>query len=93
MHYWTQLGSFPEAASDIHDNIIESQEELNTQGWTSFLGLYQERYQDFAFGLSRAVYLTVLKSHFNSYIPGTINLKSGLFETPSADESIKKAHL
>ena len=58
------------------------------------MGLYQKRYQDFAFGLSRAVYLTVLQTHFATYIPGTIELES---ESPStatsADESIKKALL
>ena len=59
-HYWSELGSFPVAASEVHDNIINYQSELNTQGFTSFIGLYTGRYQDFAYGLSRSIYLTTL---------------------------------
>ena len=88
LHYQLQIGSFPKAASEIHDNLINYQSELNTQGLTSFIGLYTGRYQDFTFGLSRALYLTILQTHFKSYVPGS--LKHMLSE-PLRAEKLRQA--
>jgi len=74
VHYWDQIGNFPEAAAEAHNNVIQYQNELNEQGYAAFVGIFMGRYQDFTFGITRAIYLTVLEAHFKTYEPGTVVL-------------------
>ena len=60
VHYWDSIGSFPKAASEAHDNVLKYQGDLNLQGYSAFVGFFQGRYHDFAYGLTRAAYLIIM---------------------------------
>lgn len=71
-HYQTEVGTFPEAAGQAHDNVIKYESELNAQGFGAFVGIFTGRYQDFTYGISHAIYLIMLQDVFQTYVPGQI---------------------
>lgn len=52
--------------------MIKYEGNLNSQGYAAFVGFFQQRYHDFAYGLTRAAYLVFMERHFQSYVPGTV---------------------
>ena len=68
-HYWEQLGSFYAASAELHDSVIASENELNTHGFAAVVSLYQGRYQDFVYSLTRGFYVAFLETHFTTYTP------------------------
>mmetsp|Transcript_25935 Transcript_25935/g.30341 ORF Transcript_25935/g.30341 Transcript_25935/m.30341 type:complete len:155 (-) Transcript_25935:743-1207(-) len=40
VHYWESIGSFPQAASEAHDNVIKYETNLNAQGFSAFVGFF-----------------------------------------------------
>lgn len=75
-HYSNDIGTFVAAASEAHDNVIKYEAELNDQGLAAFVGIFLGRYDDFAYALTRAFYLTVMESHFKTYVPGSVKFKT-----------------
>ena len=55
--------------------MLKYEDELNLQGYSAFVGFFQGRYHDFAYGITRAAYLTVMQKHFKTYVPGTVDLE------------------
>ena len=43
---------------------------MNAQGWTAFISLYQNRYEDFVYSIARGLYHAILETHFSTYVPG-----------------------
>ena len=63
--FYLRIDEFPTMALFTHDNILERYEDINRLGWASFMSVWNERWADMTFNVSRLIYTILLSEHFD----------------------------
>lgn len=74
---------FPHYATIVHDNVAEVYLDVNTNGWTSYVGYTTQDWTNFAFATSRIAYLLLLSQldnvEYNFNFPSRNNRLRSLY--------------